>query len=64
MTYIATGASENLNWLGEASIEEVAETIATAGWTIGSKLGISPEPRRPCAASGFTTRTWTSLSGG
>ena len=30
VTYIATGASENLNWLGEASIEEVAETIATA----------------------------------
>ena len=30
VTYIATGAKENLNWLGEASVEEVAETIATA----------------------------------
>ena len=65
VTYIATGASENLNWLGEASIEEVAETIATAVGPSGANseylLNLADAIG---AASEFTTRTWTSLSGG
>ena len=63
VTYIATGASENLNWLGEASIEEVAETIATA-LDHRSKLEYLLNLAGASAASEFTTRTWTSLSGG